>query len=93
MDGASWHCTGGSNQDQLQEKQKQKDKMAVWGGLTNSWKKREVKGKGEKERYIASVIWKINKYRLKILRLLGYFATATKSNWNLFPIEKTISNE
>ena len=25
--------------------------MAVWGGLTNSWKRREVKSKGEKKRY------------------------------------------
>ena len=25
--------------------------MAVWGGLTYSWKRREAKGKGEKERY------------------------------------------
>ena len=25
--------------------------MAVWGGLTNSWERREEKGKGEKERY------------------------------------------
>ena len=25
--------------------------MAVWGGLTNSMKRREVKNKGEKERY------------------------------------------
>ena len=25
--------------------------MVVWGGLTNSWKRREAKGKGEKERY------------------------------------------
>ena len=25
--------------------------MAVWGGLTNSWKRREAKSKGEKERY------------------------------------------
>ena len=29
----------------------QKSKMAVWGGLTNSMKRREVKSKGEKERY------------------------------------------
>jgi len=29
----------------------QKSKMAVWGGLTNSCEKREVKSKGEKERY------------------------------------------
>ena len=25
--------------------------MAVWGGLTNSWEKKKVKSKGEKERY------------------------------------------
>ena len=25
--------------------------MAVWGGLTNSWKRREAKSKGEKKRY------------------------------------------
>ena len=25
--------------------------MVVWGGLTNSWEKRDAKGKGEKERY------------------------------------------
>ena len=25
--------------------------MAVWGGLTNSCEKREVKSKGEKEKY------------------------------------------
>ena len=29
----------------------QKSKMVVWGGLTNSCGKREVKSKGEKERY------------------------------------------
>ena len=33
-------------------KKMQKGKMAVWGGLTNSWeKKRDAKGKEEKERY------------------------------------------
>ena len=25
--------------------------MVVWGGLTNSWEKKEAKGKGEKESY------------------------------------------
>ena len=25
--------------------------MVIWGGLTNSWKKKEAKVKGEKERY------------------------------------------
>ena len=29
----------------------QQGKMGVWGGLINSWEKREAKGKGEKERY------------------------------------------
>ena len=51
MDGGSWHCTGGRDQDCPQEKDVQKGKMVVWGGLTNSCEKREVKGKGEKERY------------------------------------------
>ena len=46
-----WHCTGDKDQDHLQEKEMQKSKMAVWGGLTNSCEKREVKSKGEKERY------------------------------------------
>ena len=49
MDGG---CIGGGNQNHPQGKQMQKGKMVVWGGLTNSWKRREAKGKGEKERYI-----------------------------------------
>ena len=32
-------------------KEMQKSKMAVWGGLTNSCERREVKSKGEKGRY------------------------------------------
>ena len=28
-----------------------KGKMVVWGGLTNGWKRKEAKGKGEKEWY------------------------------------------
>ena len=47
----SWHCTGGSDQDHPQEKEMQKGKMAVWGGLKNSWERREAKDKGEKESY------------------------------------------
>ena len=34
-DGGSWHCTGGSDQDHPQEKEMEKGKMVVWGGLTN----------------------------------------------------------
>ena len=47
----SWHCTGDRDQDHPHGKEMQKSKMAVWGGLTNSCEKREVKSKGEKERY------------------------------------------
>jgi len=38
--------------DHPQEKEVQKDKMVVWGGLTNGCgKKKKVKSKGEKEKY------------------------------------------
>ena len=40
MDGGSWHCTEGCAQDHPQEKEMQKGKMAVWGGLTNSCEKK-----------------------------------------------------
>ena len=43
MDGSSWHCTGGRDQDHPQEKEMQKGKMAVWGGLTNTWEKKRSK--------------------------------------------------
>ena len=52
MDGGLWHCTGGSDEDHGQEKEMQKAKMVVWGGLTNSWEKKRAEGKGEKERSI-----------------------------------------
>ena len=41
MDGGSWHYTGGRDQDHPQEKEMQKGKMAVWGGLTNSQEKKK----------------------------------------------------
>ena len=44
--GGSWHSTGGSDQDHPQEKEMQKGKMIVWGGLTNSWEKK----RSEKQR-------------------------------------------
>ena len=40
MDGALWHCIGGSGQDHPQEKEKQRGKIVFWGGLTNSWEKK-----------------------------------------------------
>ena len=51
MDGGSWHCTGGRDQNNPQEKEMQKSKMAVWRGLTNSYEKKRSQSKGEKERY------------------------------------------
>ena len=51
MDRGLWHCTGGNDQEHPQEKEIQKGKIVVWGSLTNSWDKRETKGKAEKERY------------------------------------------
>ena len=36
MDGISRHFTGDRDQDHLQEKEMQKDKMVVLGGLENS---------------------------------------------------------
>ena len=39
-------CTGDREQDHPQEKEMQKSKMAVWGGLTNSWEKK----RSEKQR-------------------------------------------
>ena len=45
MDRGSWHCIGGNDQNHPQEEEMQKSKMVIWGGLTNSWERREVKGK------------------------------------------------
>ena len=42
----------GSDQDHPQEKEMQKGKMVVLGGLTTLMKRREAKSKGKKERYI-----------------------------------------
>ena len=52
MDGGWWLCTGGSDQDHPQEKEIQKAKWLSEETLQIVVKRREVKGKGEKERYI-----------------------------------------
>ena len=53
MDRGLWHCTGDRDQDHAQEKEMKKRQNSFLGrpykGLTTE--KREVKGKGEKERY------------------------------------------
>ena len=51
MNGGSWHCIGGSDQDHSQEKEIQKGKMVVWGGLTNTWEKKRKQRQRGKERY------------------------------------------
>ena len=52
LDGGSWHCTGGRNQDYPQEKEMQKSKtLSEEASLQIAVKRREAKSKGEKERY------------------------------------------
>ena len=36
MEWGAWHCTAEWDEDHPQEKEMQKSKMAVWGGLTNT---------------------------------------------------------
>ena len=48
MDWGLLHCTGGKDQDHPQEKEMQKGKMEA---LQIAEKRREAKGKREKERY------------------------------------------
>jgi len=51
MDGGSWHCTGGSDQDHPQKNECKKAKCLSEEALQIAVKWREAKGKGEKERY------------------------------------------
>ena len=51
MDGGSWHWTGGRDQDHPQEKEMQKPKWLSEEALQTAIKRKEAKGKGEKERY------------------------------------------
>ena len=51
MNGVSWHCTRGSDQDQPQEKEMQKAKWLSEEALQIAEKRRDTTGKGEKENY------------------------------------------
>ena len=52
MDGGSWHFTGGSDQNHPQGKKKCKEtKWLSDEALQTAEKRRQVKSKGEKERY------------------------------------------
>ena len=55
MDGGSWHCTGGNDQNHPQEEEIQKGKMIVWGGLKNKWEKKKSKYSKKKKKDIS--IW------------------------------------
>ena len=50
MDGGSGHCTGGSDQDHPKKKKCKKAKWLSEKALQIAEKRREAKGKGEKER-------------------------------------------
>ena len=51
MDGSLQDCIGSSNQDHPQEKECKKAKWLYVEALQIAEKRREAKGKGEKERY------------------------------------------
>ena len=51
MDGGSQHCRRGNDQDHPQEKEMKKAKWLSEEAFQIAKKKREAKGKGEKERY------------------------------------------
>ena len=55
MDGGSQHCTGGHDQDHPQEREMQKGKMVVWGGLTNSWEEKRSERQRRKGKIDPSV--------------------------------------
>jgi len=59
MDRGSWHCTGDGDQDHSQEKEMQKSKMAIWGGLTNSFEKKWGKNQRRQEKYTHAKFQKI----------------------------------
>ena len=60
MDEESWHCTGGSDQNYPQEREMQKGKTVVWGGLTNTWEKKRSKRQGRKRKIYPSE-WRVPK--------------------------------
>ena len=51
MDGGSWHFTAGSDKDHPKKKKCKKAKWLSEKALQITEKRREAKGKGEKERY------------------------------------------
>ena len=58
MDRGLCHCRVGGDQNHPQEKEMQKGKMIFWGGLANSWIKKE----SERQRRQA----KVDKYEYRV---------------------------
>ena len=81
MDGGLWHCTTGSDQDHLQEKESKKVKWLSEESLQIAEKRREAKGKGEKERY---TIWMQSSKEQVEIRKKAFLSDQHKE------IEKTI---
>ena len=54
MEEGLWHCTGDRDQDHTQEKKYKKAKWLSEEALQIAERRKEVKGKGEKERYTHS---------------------------------------
>ena len=61
MDEGSWHCKGGRDQDHPQEKKCKKAKWLSEEALQLVVKRKEVNGKGEKERYLNAVFQRIGR--------------------------------
>ena len=51
MDGGSWHCIGGRIKTILKKKKRKKTKWLSEEALQIAEKRKEVKGKGEKEKH------------------------------------------
>ena len=49
MDGGSWHCVGGSDQDHPQEKEMQKGKMIVKEAVQKLRKEEKLKAKEKRK--------------------------------------------
>ena len=60
MDGGSWDCTGGSDQDHPQEKEMQKGKIVIWGGLTDRCEKERSERQRRKGK-ISPFEWRVTK--------------------------------
>ena len=71
MERDSEHCAGDHDQNHPQDKEMQKGKMIVWGGLTNSWEKKRSKRQRRKGKIYPSEcrVPKNSKERLRKLYL------------------------